>query len=174
MNVLKLRNACTSLNLKASLISRLERNVIVYRNGIVCMRVFFIQALIHSVSLILKVVVGQFLGEVLHFMIEMHLLDEHYSIQLQQRKPSVMLRYRKVSSVCWEPSESQLHCLPLFHIIFNMCVVLPSVSKFSFDTSRSDYFSHDFLNSPAIFICVEIESYMHFLFASCPTYEQPL
>jgi hypothetical protein len=59
---IKVRNACTSLNLKASLFSRLERNVIVYRNGIVCMRVFFIQALVHNVSLILKVVVGQFWG----------------------------------------------------------------------------------------------------------------
>jgi hypothetical protein len=62
MNVLKLRNACTSLNLKASLISCLDRNVIVCRNGIVCMRVFFIQALVHSVSLILKVVVDHFWG----------------------------------------------------------------------------------------------------------------
>lgn len=33
-----------------------------YRNGIVCMRVFFIQTLIQGVSLILKVVVGQLLG----------------------------------------------------------------------------------------------------------------
>jgi len=50
----------------------------------VCMRVLFIQTLVQSVSLILKVVVCQLLGEVLQFMIKMHLLDEHYSIQLQQ------------------------------------------------------------------------------------------
>jgi hypothetical protein len=59
VNVLKLRNACTLLNSNASLISRLKRNVFVYRNGIVCMRVFFIQTLVQSVSLILKVVVGK-------------------------------------------------------------------------------------------------------------------
>jgi len=41
VNVLKLRNACCLLNSKASLISQLKKTVIVYRNRIVCMRVFF-------------------------------------------------------------------------------------------------------------------------------------
>lgn len=94
----------------------------------------------------------QLLGEVLQFVIEMHLLDEHYSIQLQQWKPSVMLHCRKANSVCWEPTERQLHCLSLYRIIFNICVVFPSVSEFSFNTSRSAYFSRDFLKSRAVFI----------------------
>jgi len=63
-----------------------------------------------------------------------------------------MLHCRKASSVCWEPTESQLNCLSLYHINFNMCVVFPSVSEFSFNTSRSAYFSHDFLKSAAVFI----------------------
>jgi hypothetical protein len=119
--------------------------------------------------------VCQLLGEVLQFMIEMHLLDEHYSIQLQQWKPSVMVHCRKASSVCWEPTESQLHCLSLYHIIFNICVVFPSVSEFSFNTNKSAYFSCDFFKNYLLYLfCVEIKSYMHLLFASCPSYEQPL
>lgn len=145
--------------------------MIVYRNITVCM--------MQTLSLLLKLVSVHCCESTSVYDLDVVYWMTTIVFNFSSEIP-VLLHCRKASSVCWEPTEMSSCIACLYAISFVVCVsISPSVSEFSFNTSRSAYFSRGFLKSAAVCMkCVYFVRRSDFictLFSpSRPSYEQPV